>query len=908
VDASSAESLEKTLITRLKLIDDQLDIVNVEEAKNLLANPKGRLTCNWLIIMDNADNSAVKPQDFIPSCDHGCVLITSRNAALSDLNPDGYVGMGVMSREEAVEALLSAALGSKFVARSEGRERSRLGQVQSISRTKQDEECAGVIVDELGRLPLAVIQAACYIKKQKCLHEYSNLLKTSRNKLLRWPASVQRDTLQYAHSTYAAFDTTLSALFPRALKFLGVISFVNFSDFPKSLIGSAASLQFGYQPHDLLDRPPEYQLSVNLLREIFCPEGYWDPMVLDSLLEELQGYSIVTLVAVSTTVTLRFHPLLHGWANDRLSTPERIVFRSAAVRLLACGTNSDDSHLWPYLSSHIERFSLTTDELHVNDRAAFTAILRSNRQYSKSVDIWGNIHTIVHRVHGERHLRTTRVALWLADAYGHNGDWQRMESVERKIVEIRKETLGGAHTETLNAMANLARTCKDYGKRFDEALNIELEVLRMQREVSGPKHRLIVLALSDLAATYRYQHRHQESQALLVEALEMISSLLGRAHPATIRVMQKLASCYVFSGDSEAAMKLDQEIIELQRTVRGDTHVDTLTAMAKLYYNQGQADAAERIWRDLVEGLREAVGGHRDHILQSLSGLARSNYQQSRFTEAEVLWREVFLGWRETLGAEHAETVGAQRRLFDSIFECKRYGEAEALGRDLVTVMRRTLGEQHVDTLYTRHRLAICIHNQQREAEAEVLWREIVTDMREILGAEHVDTVDAQCWLFNSLYRQKRYNEAEALGQDNIMAMRRTLGAKHAATLSALSCLARCIYKQNRFTEAEVLWREVVAGRQHTLGAKHEDTLDSQMWLDRAIRQSTEGTETTSPTSSSLEEHAVNPLENLSRGHPTPPESTVVKTERRRRRHKLFGSWMVMRGLFKRHSDPVHQL
>jgi tetratricopeptide (TPR) repeat protein len=873
VDASSTESLEKGLVTRIKLIDNQLDITNLEGARNVLADPKGKLTRKWLIIMDNADNSNVKLQDYIPSCDHGSILITSRNSSLSDLNPDGHVEMGVMSREEAVEALLSAALGPKAVDRSEALEGSRMGWLHSSSCTKRDEECAGRIVDELGRLPLAVIQAACYIKKQKCLHQYPNLLKTSRSEILRWPASVQRDKLKYAHSTYAAFDTTLSALSVRALKFLGIISFVNFSDFPKALIELAATLEFNYQPHDLLDRPPEYQSSIDLLREIFCPKGDWNPMELDGLLEELQSYSLVSLVTVSTIITLRFHPLLHGWANDRLSTSDRAVFQSAAIRLLACGTNIDDDYLWPYLSSHMERFSLMTDELHVNDKAAFAAILRPRGQYSGATDVWENIHTIVERVHGERHVRTTRAALKLADAYGRQGDWQRMESMERKIVEIRGETLGDNHLETVYAIASLAGTCSSYGRRYDEAAELELEVIRVRKELCGPQHRLIVEALTGLAHTYEDQGKYHESQALLVEALDMISLLVGRQHPATINVMEQLAHCYTLNGNREGAIILDQEVVELQRSVRGDTHVKTLTAAAELYYKQGQFDAAEKIWRDLIDEGRQAVGGHHGDILQSLDGLAHSVYDLGRYVEAETLWKEVLAGRRATLRDMHVDTstalfwlarsiydqeryaeaevlwrevvaarratlgdmhVGISRALFwlaSSVYDQERYADAEEIYHDLVIRNRTTYGDQHTTTLDSVASLALSITQQSRYAEAEVLWREVVAGRRVTL----VDISDDLFWLARSIYDQERYADAEEIYHDLVIRNRTTYGDQHTTTLDSVASLARSINKQLRYAEAEVLWREVVAGRRVTVGDKHLDTLDALDDLAKCI-------------------------------------------------------------------------
>jgi len=113
--------------------------------------------------MDNADNTTVDLRSYIPLCDHGCVLITSRNAALSDLYPDGHITMDAMSREEAVEALLSAALGVSTEAEKPG-----MISKGAIPRNERDSECALEIVEELGCLPLAVIQVSFFTSNLWC--------------------------------------------------------------------------------------------------------------------------------------------------------------------------------------------------------------------------------------------------------------------------------------------------------------------------------------------------------------------------------------------------------------------------------------------------------------------------------------------------------------------------------------------------------------------------------------------------------------------------------------------------------------------------------------------------------------------------------------------------------------------
>jgi len=836
VDASSEESLKKGLVTRIGLIDRHLHPTDAEEALDLLINPQGDLTRNWLLIMDNADSVALDIQDFIPSCDHGCVLITSRNAALSDLNPDGHIPMDVMSRGEAIEALLSAALGRKVPTSFMQSGVPRTTQNKHILYTKSDMECAGRIVDELGCLPLAVIQAACYIKKQKCLHEYLSLLKTSRNKILRWPASVQRNTLKYAHSTYAAFDTTLGALSSRAIKLLGVISFVNFSDFPKALISLAASLRFNYQPHILLDRSPEYQLSIDLLEEIFCTGGEWDPTELDSLLEELQNYSLVTLVPISTIVTLRFHPLLHRWANDRLSASDRKLFRAAAVRLLVCGTHYDDDYLWPYLFPHVELLPLTTDELHVNDRAALTIILDEPRHIDKALEIWSDIYARVDAVFGEKDVRTTLAALYLADAHGQN-DNGRMEQMESRVLEIRREIYGEEHLETALAMAHLARTWKSMNK-LSEAADLQLKVLAVRRKLVGPRHRLNVEALRELAETYVLQKKYTEAQNILDEAIDIITGLVGRPHVATVRAMEQQARCHTLGSNREKAIEVEQEIMSLWRTIRGERHAASLNAMSKLamsYIEQAQNEKAEEIWRELLQWRRETLDSRHAHVLSALSWLARSIHNQGRYAEAEALWRELLDGNRITCGDEAEATFDAVDWLAKSLNSQGRFADEEELWREVVSKMEEALGEQDLRTLIAKFCHARAIFAQGRHAEAEVIFGEVAGARKKTLGEYHTDTLDAAFWYAYVVTQQQRHAEAEKLWRRVAEGNRIGYGGKHEFTVNAIYWMAQSIQYQGRPTDSEPLFRKVVAEMQEMSGMYHQRSLDALSWVGRAV-------------------------------------------------------------------------
>ena len=158
IHASSAARLEQSV----RDIADLLKIYGRKDRKadvlKLLRNwlrdeSKGR----WLVVLDNVDNAdfllelpaissegptAQRRIDYIPSCEHGSVLITTRSKseALKLVYDSEIVDVSPMSEDEA-EALLVNKLG-----RSSAEDR--------------------LLVRALDRIPLAITQATAYIRER----------------------------------------------------------------------------------------------------------------------------------------------------------------------------------------------------------------------------------------------------------------------------------------------------------------------------------------------------------------------------------------------------------------------------------------------------------------------------------------------------------------------------------------------------------------------------------------------------------------------------------------------------------------------------------------------------------------------------------------------------------------------
>ncbi|KAG8835003.1 hypothetical protein FRC18_001188 [Serendipita sp. 400] len=818
VDASSAENIEKNLLARLRTIDRSFKGSTKEDAMYALAYPEDELTTRWLIILDNADDPAVDLLDYFPHCNHGVILITTRNNVLGNISPQTHLPLDVMSVDEAVDALLSCVLSSTEL------------------RTKAHREHASQIVDQLGYLPIAVTQAGCYIRTQHCFDDYLDRLKENRLSVFQ-QYSVHKDRLPYKHGVYAAFDTTLRVISPRALKFLSILSFFHYANFPRQLFAVAASYQFEYEPFDLLERSQEFQDSVRLLQGTLCPSGKWNEGDMDQLLEELQKYSLVTLVSVHRFVTLRFHPLLHSWAGDRLSETDRVAYRAAAARLLACGTNDKDGRLWVHLSPHVTEMIPIFTGLHLNEQAALASIIRHDEKNDLLVQIWEHVHQEVAKVYGERHLRTSNAALQLADAYGSQGDSQKMEEMERIIVEIRKAECGPESLEAMDAIINLARTLTSFTAKYEEGETLIKETLQIRRALQGPGHLHIADALFELGKVQVTLGRLEDAEAALKEAVEMRKELLGRSHFRTLEAMQALGECQGIQNKPDAPT-IHREVLELRESTYGRNHHITLYSMSWLgrtFHDQGRYTDAERIRREEFDCRVELFGPCNPSTLGASFWLGRAILAQSRFAEAEEVLRKNVEKRRENSSVDKKEYLIALSWLSKSIFEQGRYEEAESLRREETQGWEELYGRIHRETLSALSWVARCVHEQKRYSDAEILRRQELAGWNELYGKVHQDTLVCASWYGQTLFDQGRVEEAKEVWLKCATGWEKLQDEPTRDSLDTLSWLGRLAHEQRRYKDSTAIWRKITEGRKKLFGLTSRETLVAMGWLARSL-------------------------------------------------------------------------
>ncbi|KAJ7703642.1 P-loop containing nucleoside triphosphate hydrolase protein [Mycena rosella] len=146
----------------------------------------------WLLFLDNADDPKIDLNKYFPQCNHGNIIITSRNPGLC-VYAGSHSAVSDMEESDAVNLLLRSA-------------------AQDI--TYPNKAIAAEIVKVLCYLPLAIVQAGAFISKSGRLNSYLALYATNKTRLLSQKPAQSHDN--YAWTVYTTWQISFDQLSQQA--------------------------------------------------------------------------------------------------------------------------------------------------------------------------------------------------------------------------------------------------------------------------------------------------------------------------------------------------------------------------------------------------------------------------------------------------------------------------------------------------------------------------------------------------------------------------------------------------------------------------------------------------------------------------------------------------------------------
>lgn len=205
------------------------------EVKNWFFGRDGR----WLFVLDSADTMENEEDGFridfcLPTYASVDIIITTRNSEATNLSSLDHVEVAALKEEEAVELFFRC----------------------SNSNRRPEREVVK-IVDELGRLALAISLAGAYIaatpRLKNDIYKYLPEYKERRKQILN--RKPNRITHHYADSVLTTWESSFSAVCqksPAASDLLGLLAFLNPDDIPRMFLNWRTK-RFGSQTFSQTD-------------------------------------------------------------------------------------------------------------------------------------------------------------------------------------------------------------------------------------------------------------------------------------------------------------------------------------------------------------------------------------------------------------------------------------------------------------------------------------------------------------------------------------------------------------------------------------------------------------------------------------------------------------------------------
>jgi hypothetical protein len=455
----------------------------------------------WLVVFDNVDDVAVVNGLLPSSTSGGHTLITTR-VADARLIPAEGMEVTLFDEPEAIELLLHSS--------------NNIDEHNTVREARK-------IVWELGRLPLAIEQAAAFIR----LCDMHTFLEIFRSDTMQFLAEQPHGNHSYPYSISATWSISFARLSPEATAFAELISFLNADEIILEFLEAGDP-----NPNDIL-----HLISNN-------------KFLLIKILGELQSFSFIKV-----------------WDHGKRLSIHRLV-QSVIRERIPPETRLSRQHELLNLSLIAFQYSVSNPDSQNHQRTRYRRFL------PQIAAILINLDKEVYEQFAQSPLAEA-IAAFLFD----EGQRNECKVLNTRVLEIRTLILGQNHPDTLRiarglACAQTAVSTND----FTQGLRLFEDTLQRQIQVLGESHPDTLWTKHSLAVSYDHLDNPAAFQ-MLQEVYERRCQVLGRDNFHTLRTKYFFGRSWYLNGHPEIALQILEECLVAQYRILGESHGDTIRTM-----------------------------------------------------------------------------------------------------------------------------------------------------------------------------------------------------------------------------------------------------------------------------------------------------------------------------------------
>lgn len=610
-----------------------------------------------LLVLDNV----VDPDEvarWLPRAGRTRTLITSTVRSVSHLG--SAVDIGVFTHAEALMFL-----------------QERTGLVQDTAADR--------LVADLGHLPLALAQAAWFIRTQGLTFaEYRERFRSFQagQSMLRVPGEPYPTGMAEALSLAVAQAATgrNSLTVRRGIELLALLS------------------PSGVHRQHVRAMMPERRITE-----------------VDAAIGRMTEASVVTLSLDGGTVLM--HRLVQRVVRDRLHRGRRLGARieEAAAGLRGMvpepygGLRSEGADR--ALPDHVAALWAAAEPLGDDALRGLLDLRRSAvfhlatlNELERATRLGQEVLTDHERLLPPQDDETLAAVEALDHAYMQANQFDRAVALCRRSLDDCRAAFGGDDPRTLVAVNRLGFTLECSG-HLDEALSLHTTNLADCLRVNGEYDQTALKAQINIASTLRSRGDNERALGVFEKNVADNERVMGDDHPSTANARGELARMYERVGRPAEALA-QYELV--------------LAALPHLYPPNHQT----HLWWGRYQALALQSSGRTDEAIEKLTLLLRKSEQQ--------------------LGADHPESLCIRIFLARAHLAARDYSEALLLFQACAADRERVFGPDNPATLNARRNLGLAFLAAGRRSRGTACLKAVLVDYERVLGIHHPYTEGAR--------------------------------------------------------------------------------------------------------------------------------------------------------------------
>jgi tetratricopeptide (TPR) repeat protein len=307
------------------------------------------------------------------------------------------------------------------------------------------------------------------------------------------------------------------------------------------------------------------------------------------------------------------------------------------------------------------------------------------------------------------------------------------------VVADMTDVLGQAHPTTLVARQNVADAYRASG-RLQEAIDRYTALIADREDVLGDDDLETIASRRSLATAFRLAHRLNDAIALYERTAAEYAGLLGGEDPDTLATQNDLAGTYRLAGRIDDAIALYEQTLAIRERILGRDHRETMTTRSDLacsYRAGGRLGEALDLHEQTLAARERVLGKDHPDALTSRANLAFTYLSARWLQEAIDLYERGVADHIRLLGEDHPQTLAARLDLARAYATSGRTGESITLYEQTYKDALRLLGRDHPTTLALQNRLARAYALAGNGTAAAVIYEQILHDYERLTDASH---------------------------------------------------------------------------------------------------------------------------------------------------------------------------